>query len=162
MKFIIMAMRDVTGEPPAVLAQSSEDAPRPAPRVVLADDHPELLAETQSLLEPDFEVVCLATGGAALLRAVLEAKPDGVVSDVQMPGVNGIEAGSEIVRQGLCGAVVMLSMYNDPQLLSTALEAGIRGYVLKEDAGEELIPALRAVLAGNKYFSRGVRSALPD
>lgn len=132
------------------------------PRVVLADDHPELLAETQCLLEPDFEVVCLATGGAALMRAVLEAKPDGVVSDVQMPGLNGIEAGGEIVRQGLCDAVVMLSMYNDPQLLNSALRAGIRGYVLKEDAGEELIPALRTVLAGGKYFSRGVRSTRPD
>jgi DNA-binding NarL/FixJ family response regulator len=53
-------------------------------------------------------------------------------------------------------------MYNDPQLLSRALTAGIRGYVLKEDAGEELIPALHTVLAGGKYFSRGVRSAPPD
>jgi two-component system, NarL family, response regulator NreC len=155
-------MSDVTGEPADHLGQSCEDAARPAPRVVLADDHPELLAETQSLLEPDFEVVCLATGGDALLRAVLEAKPDGVVSDVQMPGLNGIEAGSEIVRQGLCEAVVMLSMYNDPQLLTKALKAGIRGYVLKEDAGEELIPALRTVLAGGKYFSRGVKTASPD
>jgi two-component system response regulator NreC len=154
-------MNDVTGEP-ASLPPASEDAARPAPRVVVADDHPDLLAETQSLLEPDFEVVCLATGGAALMRAVLEAKPDGVVSDVQMPGLNGIEAGSEIVRQGLCENVIMLSMHNDPQLLSKALNAGIRGYVLKEDAGEELIPALRAVLAGGRYFSRGVKSAGPD
>src|SRR4051812_9001939 len=127
MKAMIIPMKDVTGQLPATLTQSRESATRPAPRVVLADDHPELLAETQSLLEPDFEVVCLATGGAALMRAVLEAKPDGVVSDVQMPGVNGIEAGSEIVRQGLCDAVVMLSMYNDPQLLTRALNAGIRG-----------------------------------
>jgi two-component system response regulator NreC len=154
-------MSDVTAEPPS-LPPASEDAGRPAPRVVLADDHPDLLAETQSLLEPDFEVVCLATGGAALMRAVLEAKPDGVVSDVQMPGLNGIEAGSEIVRQGLCENVVMLSMHNDPQLLSKALKAGIRGYVLKEDAGEELIPALRTVLAGGRYFSRGVKGAAPD
>jgi DNA-binding NarL/FixJ family response regulator len=126
-----------------------------APRVVLADDHPEMLAETRSLLEPDFNVIFPAKDGAALVKAVVELRPDGVVVDFQMPGMNGIEAGGEIVRRGLCQAVVLLSMYNDSQLIRKALNAGIRGYVLKEDAGEELIPALRSVLAGGQYLSRG-------
>jgi DNA-binding NarL/FixJ family response regulator len=126
-------------------------------RIALADDHAEILEEIQALLEPEFQVVCSASEGSALVRAVQASKPDCVVADVQMPGVNGIDAGREIVQRGLCDAVVMLSMHNDPTLIQSALIAGIRGYVLKEDAGEELIPALQAVAAGKQYVSRRVK-----
>ena len=128
-------------------------------RVVLADDHAGVLAETRSLLENDFQVVSVVRDGSALWQAVLETKPDGVVTDVQMPGLNGIDACREIVKWGLCDAIVVLSMHSDPSLVHRALDAGIRGYVLKEDAGEELIPALCAVLAGGRYLSRGVAAA---
>ena len=128
-------------------------------RIALADDHAGILEEIQSLLEPEFQVVCSASEGAALIKAVHASKPDGVVADVQMPGINGIDAGREIVQRGLCNSIVMLSMYNEPALIETALRAGIRGYVLKEDAGEELIPALREVLSGGRYLSRRVRTA---
>lgn len=130
--------------------------------VVLADDHADVLHETRSLLEPEFQVISSATDGAGLVRAVLEFKPQGVVADIHMPGLNGIDAGREIVSRGLCSAVVLLSMYDDPNLIRRALDAGIRGYVLKEDAGEELIPALRTVLAGGFYISRGVTAAMYD
>jgi len=126
------------------------------PSVVLADDHPDVLEEARALLEPEFHVVSSAAEGNALLRAVVEWKPDIVVTDVQMPGRSGIEVGREIVQRGLCGAVVVLSLYSDPQLIQSALDGGIRGYVLKHDAGEELVPALRAVLAGERYLSRGL------
>jgi DNA-binding NarL/FixJ family response regulator len=129
------------------------------PRLALADDHPDLLDEIRSLLEPEFQVVCSANQGDALIDAVHRNKPDAVVADVQMPGLSGIDAGREILGQGLCDAVIMLSMYNDPQLIQTALAAGIRGYVLKVDAGEELIPALHEVLAGRRYLSRHVTAA---
>ena len=109
--------------------------PRPMmgtpPRVALADDHEDILEEVCLLLEPEFQVVCSSTDGTALVEAVMSSKPDVVVADVQMPGITGIQAGREIVRQGLCDAVVMLSMHNDPMLIQTALLAGIRGYVLK-------------------------------
>jgi len=126
-----------------------ESAPldgRAVPRLALADDHPDVLEEIRYLLEPEFRVVCSANQGDTLVQAVHDYRPDCVVTDVQMPKMNGVAAGREIVAGGLCDAVVMLTMYDDPQLIRTALEAGIRGYVLKEDAGEELIPALRAVL----------------
>ncbi len=128
----------------------------PTPRLAVADDHADVLEEIRLLLEPEFEVICLAPEGAALLRAVLQSRPDGVVADLQMPGLNGIEAGEEIIRSGLCKAVVILSAHDDPNLIRRALNAGLRGDVLKVDAGEELIPAVRAVLAGGTYFSRGV------
>jgi len=126
------------------------------PRVVLADDNSAVLEEIRSLLEAEFRLVSLATDGNALMQAVRASKPDIVVTDVQMPGRNGIDVGRDIVKLGLCNAVVVLSLYADSQLIQTALDGGIRGYVLKDDAGEELIPALRAVLSGGRYLSQSV------
>src|SRR5580700_2473126 len=90
------------------------------PRVVLADDHEEVLEETRSLLESDFEVVFLAHNGIALVNAVVESKPDIVVTDVRMPGRTGIEAGREIIQRNLCSAVVVMSLYKDPGLVKSA------------------------------------------
>jgi len=129
---------------------------RKLPRVVLADDNADVIEEIRALLEPDFRLVSLATDGNALLQAVRATRPDLVVTDVQMPGRSGIDVGRQIVQLGLCNAVVALSLHGDPQLIQSALDAGIRGYVLKDDAGEELIPALRAVLSGGRYLSNGV------
>lgn len=125
------------------------------PRLVLADDHAGLLAEIRSLLEPEFRVVSSTADGTSLLHAVREYLPDAVVADVEMPGTNGIDAARKIVGSGLCDAVVILTIYDDPDLIAKAAAAGVRGYVLKVDAGEELIPALRAVLAGGRYLSHG-------
>jgi DNA-binding NarL/FixJ family response regulator len=66
-----------------------------------------------------------------------------------------VESGRQILQRILCGAVVLLTVYNDRQLRDRAFAEGIRGYVLKVDAGEELIRAVRAVLAGDTYVSQG-------
>jgi DNA-binding NarL/FixJ family response regulator len=131
-------------------------------RLVLADDHPGLLEEIRRLLDPEFDVLGAVGDGAALVEAVADLRPDAVVSDIQMPRMDGIAAGSEILGRGLCEAVVVLSMYPDPQLVEKAFAAGIRGYVLKLDACEELIPAVYALLRGERYSSRGIRSANSD
>ncbi len=130
--------------------------PRTPLRLALADDRADVLEEVRTLLEPEFEVICSAPEGLALVRAVTETRPDGVVADLQMPGLNGIDAGAEIIRSGVCEAVIILSAYDDPDLVQRAMNAGIRGYVLKVDAGEELLPAIYAVLNGQTYLSRGV------
>jgi DNA-binding NarL/FixJ family response regulator len=98
------------------------------------------------------------TDGLGLIEAASESKPDIVISDIQMPGVNGIEACQRIVENGSCGAAIILTMHDEVQFVNDALRAGIRGYVLKVDAGEELIPAVRSVLGGSTYLSRGVRN----
>jgi DNA-binding NarL/FixJ family response regulator len=126
-------------------------------RLVLADDHPDLLDEMRYLLAPEFDVVGSAMEGVALIEAASELRPDAVISDVHMPRLNGIDAGRRILQAGLCPAVIVLSSYNEAQLVESAMQAGIRGYVLKVDAGEELIPALRMVLSGGAYLSQGVR-----
>jgi DNA-binding NarL/FixJ family response regulator len=126
-------------------------------RVVLADDHLDLFEEIRYLLAPEFEVVGSVKEGLALVQAAFELRPDAVISDINMPRLNGIDAGRQILQKGLCQAVIALTTYNEPLLVESAMQAGIRGYVLKVHASEELIPAVRTVLGGGIYLSRGVR-----
>src|SRR5581483_10978173 len=114
-------------------------------RLVVADDHPRVLEEIRELLNLEFDVVQAVGGGLDLVRAAERFKPDAVVSDISMPDLNGIEAGQRILAAGASEAVVLLTMHDDPQLVARALEAGIRGFILKVDAAEELIDAVRAV-----------------
>ncbi len=123
-------------------------------RVVLADDHGEVLEEIRLLLHAEFEIAGSVRDGRALVETAAGLKPDVVISDLEMPGMNGIEACRTIISRGICNAIVLLTMYNEPHLIQRALRAGIRGYVLKIDAGEELMAALVAVLNGNRYLSR--------
>jgi DNA-binding NarL/FixJ family response regulator len=132
------------------------------PRVVLADDHPGMLEEIRLLLADEFELVGSASEGQALLSLVDQLRPDAVVLDIHMPLVDGIEAGRRMLQGGLCPAVVILTVYNEPQLVGSALACGIRGYVLKEDAGEELALAVNTVAGGGAYLSRGIRGVRHD
>ena len=126
-------------------------------RVVLADDHPDVLREIRELLTPDFQVLGAATDGVELIHAARACGPDVVISDIRMPRLNGLEACRRILQERLSSAAIILTMYDDRTLLHQAIDAGIQGFVLKVDAGGELIPALRSVLSGAAYFSSGVR-----
>jgi DNA-binding NarL/FixJ family response regulator len=126
-------------------------------RLVLADDHAAVLEEVRRLLEPEFTIARTVSGGRALVEAATEVRPDAVVSDVAMSDLDGIEAGRKILERGASGAVLVLTMHNDPGLLVRALGAGIRGFILKVDAGEELIGAIRTVARGGTHISRSVR-----
>ena len=132
------------------------DAARDKPRVVLADDHPELLAVIARLLAVDFNVLCSVGDGIALVKAASELRPDAVVSDFNMPHLTGIEACRRTLQEGFSKNAILVSVYDAPELVRSALEAGIRGYVLKIDAAEELIPAVKMVLTGHTYLSRRV------
>ena len=125
-------------------------------RLVVADDHLDVREAVRQLLDPEFDVLRAVGEGSALVEATIELKPDAVVTDVQMPQMGGIEAGEHLLSRGLCEAVIVLSMYPDAHLAQAALQAGIRAYVLKVDASEELIPAIYAALRGERYLSQGV------
>jgi DNA-binding NarL/FixJ family response regulator len=127
--------------------------PAQRPRLLLADDHAEFLEEVSRLLERDFELVGLARDGAELVERARLLSPDAVVTDFKMPRLTGILAGRQLVESRVCAAVVLLTMYRDPQLVRDALSAGIRGYVLKDKAGEDLIPAIHHALGGQTFVS---------
>jgi DNA-binding NarL/FixJ family response regulator len=129
-------------------------------RILLADDHEDVLRETEKFLASDFDVVGTASDGASLIAAVLDLKPDVVVTDFIMPGMNGIDCGREILHRRLCGTIVLLTMYNDSELAKTALATGIRAYVLKTNAGEQLIPAIRTALQGMTFVSPAVSAPI--
>jgi DNA-binding NarL/FixJ family response regulator len=127
--------------------------PRIKPRLLLADDHEDLLREVTVLLSDDFELIGIARDGLELLESAANLVPDVVITDFKMPKMSGIEAGRRLLEQRFCKAVVLLTMYGDPQLVRGAREAGILGYVLKEKAAEDLIPAVFSVLEGRTFVS---------
>lgn len=131
-------------------------------RIFLADDHAILRSGLRLLLqrEPDFEVVGEASDGRATIETLSQACADVVIMDVAMPGLNGIEATSQVLKHCPSLAVIMLSMHSDESYVHRCLRAGARGYVLKEAAETELITAIRAVIAGKSYFSPKVTRLL--
>jgi len=141
---------------PDLISNGAADAAREKPRIVLADDHPELLAALGRYLAADFNVLCSVREGFALVKAASELRPDVVISDINMPHMTGIEACRRILREGFAKNAILLTMYDEPELVRRALEAGVRGYVLKIDAGEELISAVKKVLIGDTYLSQRV------
>src|SRR3954464_15479172 len=92
-----------------------------APTVVIADDHPGVRREIVDLVTPDFDVLETVGDGESLVKAVRALRPDVVISDIQMPRMSGIEAGTRIIREGLCHSIVLLTMYGDSQLVTSAL-----------------------------------------
>lgn len=118
--------------------------PKAPLRLLLADDHVILLEALRRLLEPDFTVLAAVTSGRELVEAAVLLKPDVVVSDISMPGMNGLKAGREILEQLPKTRLIILSMHDDPALREEAFRLGASGYVLKTAAPERLVAAVRA------------------
>lgn len=127
-------------------------------RVVLVDDHPVVLGGLRALLEslPDFEVVGTATDGEAGVREVVLTKPDVVLMDIRMPGIDGLEATRRIRESASGVAVLVLTMFDDDDTVFGAMRAGAQGYLLKGADQAEIDRAIRAVVAGEAIFSPGV------
>ena len=130
-------------------------------RVVIADDHHLIRQGLRDLLEKesDIRIVAEAVDGREAIDAVHRVRTDVIVMDVEMPGINGIEATRRIRASFSEIQVVMLSMHSDPALIRKALDNGARGYVLKKSAGEELVKAIRTVCRGVTYQSRAMDHA---
>lgn len=129
------------------------------PRILLADDHPMMLAGLRKLLEPEHEVVGTAMDGRKLLDIAKRLRPDLVITDVSMPGLDGIEA-TLMLQTAVPGArVLILSIHAEPSCVRAAFEAGAWGYLTKTSAAEEIERAVREVLAGRFYVSPAVARA---
>jgi DNA-binding NarL/FixJ family response regulator len=124
-------------------------------RVVLADDHEILLEGLRELLSRSFTVVGCANSGRQLVSLALRHKPEIVVTDINMPDVNGIEAVQQIRDTKLNTRAVFLTILHDAGTAMKAFRAGgfAAGYVLKNSAGAELVTAIHEVLAGRSYMT---------
>ena len=133
-------------------------------RILIADDHAALRAALCALVagEADMEVVGEADGGAAAVRLARELAPDVVVMDLSMPDLNGVEATRQVRRGAPAVKVVALSAHLDRKLLDSVWDAGAAGYVLKDTAYDDLLPAIRAAsgAAGGRYVSPRVAKEL--
>lgn len=131
-------------------------------RLFLADDHKVLRAGLRTLLEnySDFSVVGEADNGYEAMRIVCKLRPDVAVLDIAMPELNGIEAARQIHMECSQTQIIILSMYSSHQHIYQALKAGVRGYILKEAAADELVEAIRIVHAGQRYLSPKVADVL--
>lgn len=124
--------------------------------IVLADDHSVLRESLRSYLnaEPGLEVVGDTGDGLKVADLVERLKPDVLVADLMMPGLNGLEVTRQVRRRSPSTRVVILSMYADEAYVLEALRNGASGYVLKESPGAELVHAVREVVAGRHYLSQ--------
>jgi DNA-binding NarL/FixJ family response regulator len=125
----------------------------PRPRVLLADDHAETAQQLRELLESQFDVVALVEDGRALVSSAARLSPDAIVADISMPGLDGIEAAVLIRRSDPDARIVLVTVHSEPVLVARGLAAGALGYVLKDAAGDELVPAVRAALGGERFVS---------
>jgi DNA-binding NarL/FixJ family response regulator len=116
------------------------------PRVLLADDHPPLLAAIRRLLADEFEVVGEASDGDEVVHLTRALHPDVVIVDLAMPPMGGMEAIRQIHAEPSGPAILALTVISDSAVRKAALEAGASGYVLKSQAAGDLIPAIRAAL----------------
>jgi DNA-binding NarL/FixJ family response regulator len=132
--------------------------------VFLADDHAVIRDGLRYLLEaqPDIKVVGDAANGRQTLQLVGSLCPDVAILDIAMPEMNGIEATRRIRTDCPSTQVIILSIYSTEEHVSRALQAGARGYVLKESAGIEVVNAIRAVHSGHHYLSQKLSDQLID
>lgn len=127
-------------------------------RIILADDHELVRSGIRALLEQlsGVEVTGEARNGYELVRLVEKSEPDIVLTDIEMPSLNGLEVTRHLAKAFPKVRVVMLSMYADEEHLYMARRAGAAGYLVKEAARKELELAIRAVARGGSYLSRAV------
>ncbi|MCI1001237.1 MULTISPECIES: two-component system response regulator MctR [Ochrobactrum] len=133
-------------------------------RVLLVDNHPLVLDGLRAVLETydDIEIAGAASNARLALDMAQTAKPDVVLMDINMPLLNGIDA-IELFKRQLPGTrILMLSMHDSREYISTSIMRGASGYVLKDVSTSEIVAAIHAVASGGAYFSSGVSEALLD
>jgi DNA-binding NarL/FixJ family response regulator len=131
-------------------------------RVLLADDHGIVRKGLRSTIESEdgYEVVAEASNGREAVRLGQQLKPDIAIMDIAMPQLNGIDATEQLMKLSPATKVVILSMHADESYVIRVLAAQARGYILKDSAEADLLPALRSVLQGRPYFSPKVTQVL--
>ena len=127
-------------------------------RILLAEDHKVMREGLRMVLarEPNMEVVGEANNGAEAITLTEQLRPDIVVMDVSMPEINGLKATEALGASSPETKILILTRHGDPSYVQRLLRAGANGYVLKQSAAEELVRAIRRVVAGQKYLDPAV------
>ena len=125
------------------------------PRVLIVDDHAFIRRGVQTILNPfpEWEFCGEADNGNDAIRLAAELKPEVIIMDLSMPGLNGIEATRAIRKTQPAVKVVLLTLHESAELVRNAFRAGARGYLLKTDAEQELVKALTVVIGEGSYIS---------
>jgi DNA-binding NarL/FixJ family response regulator len=127
------------------------------PRLLLADDHAETRELLRCLLQPEFDVIADVEDGSALVIAAEQLLPDVIVTDISMPGLDGLAAATAILQKNPAARIVFVTVHGDRMLVERSLATGALGFVLKLEAGDELVPAVHAAVRGERQVSRVLR-----
>jgi len=132
-------------------------------RILLVDDHQVVRDGLRALLErQQFHVVAEAADGAEAVKSAETLRPDVAVVDLGMPRLNGLDAAQQITKASPATRIVALTMHSEQSYVVSALRAGIKGYVLKSQAGADLIHAIQEVHRGMTYLSPGISEAVVE
>jgi len=137
-------------------ALAKADVTMTAPRILLADDHEEMLETLVGILEDEFQIVGAVENGMRVLELAASLTPDIVVLDISMPEMNGIEAAWRLREEGSLARVVFLTAHNDPDLVEAAVSAGGLGYVLKSHLATDLVSAIWQASVGKTFISASI------
>ena len=122
-------------------------------RVVLADDHPLVLARIEQLLTPEFDVVGTAADGQSAVETTTSLGPDILILDISMPVLSGIQAATRVAATDSRTHVIFLTIHEDADMLAQCMATKAIGYVIKSQMASDLVPAINAALAGHSFIS---------
>jgi len=124
-------------------------------RILIADDHPIFRRGLRVVIESDplLKVVAEADDGQSALARIREIQPDVAVLDIDMPPPDGLEVARWLREQRLAVEAIFLTMHKDEALLNAALDAGVKGFIIKDGAANEIVGCIKAVAAGQNFFS---------
>lgn len=136
----------------------------PKLRLLLGDDHTLVRQGLRKILEekPEWEVVAEAGDGREAVKQAVALRPDVAILDIGMPQLNGIEATRQIVKRSPDTRVLILSMHSADAYVARALQAGAKGYLLKDSAGKDLIRAVATVATNKSFFSPAIAKLMLD
>src|SRR5271163_17042 len=133
-------------------------------RLLVADDHEIVRKGLRSLLEaqPGWQVTAEASDGREAVEKARAMKPDVTVLDISMPALNGLEAARQMIKNDARAKILILTMHESDPLIREVLDAGARGYILKTDAGRDLLAAIEALRRNKTFFTSRVAQMILD